>query len=76
MIDSGTPNSIDMGLTKADIYGPRVAARPQPNPEPMPDNYGPIKNAMILPGKQDWWELRLNLRSMSEYEAMKKQTNL
>jgi hypothetical protein len=72
MTDSGTANSVDFGLTKADIYGPKVAANTQPTPAPTPDN-GPIKTAKLSPRKQDWWELRINLRSMSEYDAIKKE---
>jgi hypothetical protein len=72
MTDSGTANSVDFGLTKADIYGPRVAANPQPTPAPTPDN-GPIKTAKLSPRKPDWWELRINLRSMSEYDAIKQE---
>lgn len=74
MTDSGSANSVDFGLTKADIYGPKFAASPQPSPASAPDN-GPIKTAKLPPRKPDWWELRINLRSMSEYDALKKQSN-
>ena len=33
------------------------------------------ENYAIGERKQDWWDLRVNLRSMAEYEAMKQQPN-